>query len=208
MYGTIKHFIKKIELFNKSRYEIRKNYLRFIYILKDEKNIKFQSLIHESKYNEAYNFYLLNILKKKLYSFDNLGKYLSLSMRLRKKEDLKVINSAILFFKQWSPDVYIFLLNNPKYKLLSSWLKEVCKNDKNLLLLLTNLIFYSNNEDKFIIKFLKSKEAAQKIQLQIKEIIGAMYFNDMQSNSLFYFSIFDHIINDYLISNSFKNYSV
>jgi len=205
MYGTIKHFIKKIELFNKSRYEIRKNYLRFIYILKDEKNIKFQSLIHESKYNEAYNFYLVNILKKKLYSFDNLGKYLSLSMRLRKKEDLKVINSAILFFKQWSPDVYIFLLNNPKYKLLSLWLKEVCKNDKNLSLLLTNLIFYSNNEDKFIIKFLKSKEAAQKIQLQIKEIIGTMYFNDMQSNSLFYFSIFDNIINDYLISNSFKN---
>ena len=132
MYGTIKHFIKKIELFNKFRFKIKKNYLKFIYILKNEKDIKFQSLIHESKYNEAYNFYLENILKKKLCSFDNLGKYLSLSMRLRKKEDLKIINSAILFFKQWSPDVYIFLLNNPKYKLLSLWLKEVCKNDKNL----------------------------------------------------------------------------
>ena len=205
MYGTIKHFIKKIELFNKSRFKIKKNYLKFIYILKNEKDIKFQSLIHESKYNEAYNFYLENILKKKLCSFDNLGKYLSLSMRLRKKEDLKIINSAILFFKQWSPDVYIFLLNNSKYKLLSFWLKKVCKRDKNFLQLLTNLMFYSNNEDKFIIKFLKSRVAAQKIQLQIKEVIAAMYFNDMQSNSLYYFSVFDHVINDYLASKNFKN---
>ena len=205
MYSEIKNSIKKIELFNNSRFEIKKIYLRFIYFLKREKNIKFHSLLHESRYNEAYNFYLENILRKKLYSFNNLGKYLSLSMRLRKKEDIKIINSAILFFKQWSPDVYIFLLNNPKFKLLSLWLKVVCKNDKNLLLLLTNLIFYSNNEDKFIIKFLKSKEAAQKIQLQIKEVIAAMYFNDMQSNSLFYFSVFDHIINDYLISKKFKN---
>ena len=136
---------------------------------------------------------------------ENFIEYLSLSMRLRKKENVKVVNSAILSLKQWSPKIYIFLLNNSKYKLLSFWLKKVCKRDKNFLQLLTNLRFYSNNEDKFIIKFLKSRVAAQKIQLKIKEIIADMYFNDMQSNSLYYFSVFDHIINDYLASKNFKN---
>ena len=205
MYERIKHSIKKIELFNKSRFKIKKIFLRSIYILKNDKNIKFKSLLHESKYNEAHNFYLENILEKNLYTLENFIEYLSLSMRLRKKENVKVVSSAILSFKQWSPKIYIFLLNNSKYKLLSFWLKKVCKRDKNFLQLLTNLRFYSNNEDKFIIKFLKSRVAAQKIQLKIKEIIADMYFNDMQSNSLYYFSVFDHIINDYLASKNFKN---
>ena len=205
MYQGIKNSIKKIELINKYRFKIKKNYLRFICILKNDKSVKFESLLHESKYNEAHNFYLENILEKNLYSFKNFDKYLSLSMRLKKKENIKVINSAILSFKKWSPNIYIFLLNNPKCKLLSLWLREVYKRDKNLLQLLTNLVFYPDSEDKFIAKFLKSKEAAQKIQLQIKEIIAGMYFNDMQSNSLFYFSVLDHITNDYLASKNFKN---
>ena len=118
MLDNFKNIVKKNFFLQKKKFDIKKNFLKTSYLIDKNVKTKFKLLIHQYKFNEAHAFYLKNILNKKKFSFDDFNDYLSLSMRLRKKENYKKVYNIIFSFCNWSPRFYIFLLNNYENKFL------------------------------------------------------------------------------------------
>ena len=86
MQNNLKEILKKNLILQKLRYQLKKNFLKSSFTFTKNKLDKFNLLIHDGKYDDAYNYYFKLFIKKRRYSFNNFNKYLSLSMRLRKKE--------------------------------------------------------------------------------------------------------------------------
>ena len=201
MQNNLKEILKKNLILQKLRYQLKKNFLKSSFTFTKNKLDKFNLLIHDGKYDDAYNYYFKLFIKKRRYSFNNFNKYLSLSMRLRKKEK-KETYEHIYTFNCWSTEMYVFLLNNlDKYE-LNRWLDLVLKNDLKFLKFIKKIDFYSRNQKLFVSKYLNSN--LSEIYVFIKKIIGAMYFNDMQSNQLYSFSILENVVHERYINTKSK----
>ena len=202
MKTNIKHFLRKNAFLHSIFFRLKIVIAQLKYFLLRKKRLKFQILILESKFNNAHDYFKDNMFVENQFLYSDFNQYLSLSLRLRKFIDLSKLNKKIFNYQKWNPVFYVFLRNQSKRHLLSKWLKRVFKNDKSLIKILDNPKYFSNKEKTFFSLFSNYNKNIDKTRLIFKEIISQMYFNDMQFNDLYYFSILEHMTRDYQLNNN------
>ena len=204
MKADLKNFLRKNVFFHKIFFKIKLIILKVQYFFFKNKNLKFKILILESRYNDAYQFFKLNILKYNTFSFQEFCNYLSLRLRLKIFKDNDEINKIIFNYNKWSPLFYIFLNQNSENKTLNKWLSKVFIDNNNLIPILSNPGKFAKNEKYFLKKVLKCNDNLTEIRVYLKDIISQMYFNDMQFNELYYFAVLESIISDHLLNKNLK----
>ena len=171
-------------------------YLKYFFSLDKHKN-KVDILVHKHQLNDAHIILEKSIIQdnEKL-NHKKFIQYLSLSMRLKKINHLKIILKKIITYNCWDPITYVFLLNFYEYKILAQWI--IALKNKNIEIFL-DLKKKTLSEKKFIRYLSKLNNTdIENIRVEIKLVIQAMYFNDKVSNELYYLSILDIVISDYL----------
>ena len=200
--SKIKNHIKKYFLFQRLIFEI-KYFLLIVNLFFSNNKIyyNYKISLHRQELNKAHKLLGQMILSDNIL-YPDFVNYLSLSMRLRKIQYLDIIKLKIFSFKEWNPTVYIFILNNFNYQILKKWIVNLNIKFPEFYL---DIKKESGNEKKIIKKL--NKENLLEINLlkkNIKKIIQEFFFNDMQTNHLFYFSILESIISDHLGSKQKK----
>jgi len=205
MIEDLKNNLRRNVLLHSIFFKIKLLILKIKYFFLKKKNYKFQILILEARYNDAYRLFKSDILKKNTFSFLELCSYLSLHLRLKITKDNDKITEIIINYNNWNSIIYIFLIKNSQKKILYKWLNKVFKNDKILISILINPRKFVNDEKYFLKNVLISKYNLPQIRVYFKEIISQMYFNDTQFNELYYFAVLESILNDHLLNKNLKS---
>ena len=203
MITDLKNYFRKNIFFHNIIFKNKLVILKVKYFFFKKKDLKFKILILESRYNDAYQFFKLNILKYNIFSFQDFCSYLSLCLRLKIFNDNDEINKVIFNYNKWSPLFYLFL-NKKSEKILNDWLNKVFKDNYNLINILSNPKKFCSNEKFFLKKILECNINITEIRDYLKDIISQMYFNDLQFNKLYYFNVLYSIISDQLINKNLK----
>ena len=203
MITDLKNYFRKNIFFHNIIFKNKLVILKVKYFFFKKKDLKFKILILESRYNDAYQFFKLNILKYNIFSFQDFCSYLSLCLRLKIFNDNDEINKVIFNYNKWSPLFYLFL-NKKSKKILNDWLNKVFKDNYNLINILSNPKKFCSNEKFFLKKILECNINITEIRDYLKDIISQMYFNDLQFNKLYYFNVLYSIISDQLINKNLK----